>query len=117
MYSKMAAKRILQVVFTAAPILAGIDKFANLMADWTIYIGPNIARMLPVTPDIMMKAIGIVEILAGGMVAFRPRVGALLVFVWLMTVTVILLIGGFYAIALRDFGLAMAALSLSFLSE
>ncbi len=105
---------LLRVGFTAAPILFGLDKFFEVMADWSTYLWSGVTAVLPVSPDAVMLAVGVVEILAGVLVAFRPRIGGYVVAAWLAGIIVnLLLVGDFYDIALRDFGLLLAALSLA----
>jgi uncharacterized membrane protein YphA (DoxX/SURF4 family) len=105
---------ILRVGFTVAPILFGLDKFTNLLIDWDRYLAPAIVEALPGTAPQLMYVVGVVEILAGLVVAFRPRFGGYLVAAWLGGIIINLLIqGGFFDIALRDFGLQLGALSLA----
>ena len=105
---------LLRVGFTAAPILFGLDKFANVMVDWSVYLAPWINDILPGSADQAMYVIGVVEIVAGLAVALRPRYGALLVAAWLGGIIVNLLTySGYYDIALRDFGLMLGALTLA----
>ena len=105
---------LLRVGFTVAPILFGLDKFANVMVDWSVYLAPWINDILPGSADQAMYAIGVVEILAGLAVAVRPRYGALLVAAWLGGIILNLLTySGYYDIALRDFGLMLGALTLA----
>jgi uncharacterized membrane protein YphA (DoxX/SURF4 family) len=105
---------ILRTAFTVAPILFGLDKFANVMVDWSIYLAPWINDILPGSADDAMYAIGVIEIIAGLCVALRPRYGALLVAAWLGGIIINLLTySGYYDIALRDFGLMLGALTLA----
>ena len=105
---------LLRIGFTVAPILFGLDKFANVMVDWSVYLAPWINDILPGSADQAMYAIGVVEILAGLAVAVRPRYGALLVAAWLGGIILNLLsYSGYYDIALRDFGLMLGALTLA----
>jgi hypothetical protein len=105
---------LLRIGFTVAPILFGLDKFANVMVDWSIYLAPWINDILPGSADDAMYAIGVIEIIAGLCVALRPRYGALLVAAWLGGIIVNLLTySGYYDIALRDFGLMLGALALA----
>jgi hypothetical protein len=104
----------LRTTFTVAPILFGLDKFANLLVDWPIYLAPWIDDLVPGTAQEAMYAVGVIEIVAGVVVAFLPRFGGMLVAAWLAGIIVNLLtIPGFYDIALRDFGLFVAALALA----
>jgi uncharacterized membrane protein YphA (DoxX/SURF4 family) len=105
---------LLRTVFTVAPVVFGLDKFANVLVDWPGYLAPVINDVVPGTGQQAMYAVGIVEVLAGLAVAILPRYGALLVAAWLAGIIVnLLLIPGYYDIALRDFGLLVAALALS----
>ncbi len=108
------AFQILRFTFTVAPIIAGLDKFVRLLANWEMYLAPQIAGILPVPPQTFMMIVGVVEVIAGAIVAFRPQIGGWIVAVWLWGIILNLLISGsFYDIALRDFGLSLAALSLA----
>jgi uncharacterized membrane protein YphA (DoxX/SURF4 family) len=105
---------MLRTVFTVAPILFGLDKFANVLTDWPRYLAPGINDIVPGTAQQAMYAVGVVEILAGIAVALVPRYGALLVAAWLAGIMAnLLIIGDFYDVALRDFGLFVAALALA----
>jgi hypothetical protein len=104
----------LRVGFVVAPILFGLDKFTNLLADWTAYLAPAIDRLVPGSASSAMVAVGVVEIVAGLVVAVRPKVGGYLVAAWLAgIITNLLLLGSHYDIALRDLGLLLAALALA----
>jgi hypothetical protein len=104
----------LRVGFVVAPILFGLDKFTNLLVDWTTYLAPAIDRLVPGSASGAMLAVGVVEIVAGLVVAVRPKVGGYLVAAWLAGIIGnLLLLGGHYDIALRDFGLLLAALALA----
>lgn len=108
------AYQILHVAFTAAPIIAGIDKFFHLLANWEMYLAPQVARALPIPAHQFMLIAGVVEIIAGLIVAVKPRIGAYIVGVWLLGIIVNLLLNGtFYDIALRDFGLMLGAFALA----
>lgn len=111
------AFQLLHFGFTVAPILAGLDKYFDLMVNWDMYVAPWIARIVGNTHAFMMF-VGAVEIIAGIIVAVRPRWGAYLVALWLLGIIVNLLsFSGYYDIALRDFGLLLAALALGRLSD
>ncbi|MGV9746714.1 hypothetical protein ACWDTG_17625 [Rhodococcus zopfii] len=100
----------LRTVFTVAPILFGLDKFTNLMTDWPGYLAPWIDGILPGTAQQAMYLVGVIEIAAGIVVAVAPRVGARIVVAWLAGIIVNLLTySGYYDVALRDFGLLVAA--------
>lgn len=105
---------VLRVGFAALPILFGLDKFANVMTNWTKYLAPQIDHIVPGTAHQAMLAVGVVEIVAGIVVAVLPRFGGPLVALWLAGIIVnLLLIGGYYDVALRDFGLLVAAVGLT----
>jgi len=105
---------LLRIGFTVAPIVFGLDKFANLLVDWTQYLAPWIDRIVPGDAAAFMAVVGVVEIVAGLVVAFAPRFGGYLVAAWLGGIIVNLVTyPGFYDIALRDFGLLVGALALA----
>ncbi|WP_448619956.1 hypothetical protein [Geodermatophilus sp. URMC 65] len=105
---------LLRTVFTVAPIAFGLDKFANLLTDWPGYLAPWIDDLVPGTAQQAMYAVGIVEIVAGVVVAVAPRFGGWLVAAWLGGIIVDLLtVPGFYDVALRDAGLLVAAVALA----
>ena len=105
---------ILRTGFVVAPILFGLDKFTNLLTDWTAYLAPAVDRLIPGTAATAMVAVGVIEIVAGLVVAVRPKVGGYLVAAWLAGIIGnLLLLGDRYDVALRDFGLLLAALALA----
>jgi len=105
---------LLRTVFTVAPIVFGLDKFANVLTDWPTYLAPWIDGIVPGTAQQAMYAVGVVEVVAGVVVAVIPRFGGWLVAAWLFGIIVNLLTyPGFYDIALRDFGLLVAAVALA----
>jgi hypothetical protein len=104
--------------FAALPIIAGFDKFFHLLVNWDRYLAPQATQVLPVSGHTFMLAVGVIEIAAGLLVALRPRIGAYVVALWLWGIIInLLLIPGFYDIALRDFGLSVGALALARLSR
>ena len=108
---------LLRTVFTVAPVLFGLDKFTNLLTDWTMYLAPVVTSVVPLPAQTVMYIVGGVEILAGVMVALRPRFGSELVAAWLLGIIInLIVLGNFYDVALRDFGLLVAALALNRLS-
>ena len=112
------AYQILHVAYTIAPLAAGIDKFFHWLVNWDQYLAPAVARMSPVPAHTFMLGVGIVEIIAGVLVAVAPRVGAWIVAAWLFGIIVnLLLIPAYFDIALRDFGLALGAIALARLAE
>lgn len=109
---------ILRTGFTVAPILFGLDKFANLLVDWPTYLAPWIADIVPGSNQAAMYAVGVIEIVAGVAVALAPRFGGWLVAGWLVGIIVNLLtIPGHYDIALRDFGLLLGAVAVARLAQ
>jgi hypothetical protein len=109
---------ILRTAFTVAPILFGLDKFANLLVDWPAYLAPWINDLVPGSAQTVMYAVGAIEIVAGVAVSLAPRFGAWLVAGWLAGIIVNLLtIPDYFDIALRDFGLLLAAVALARLAE
>jgi hypothetical protein len=110
---------LLRIAFTVAPILFGVDKFAEVMiGDWPKYLAPEFNDLIPGSAQDAMYIVGGVEIAAGLVVAIVPRFGGLLVAAWLAGIIVSLLLVGSYAdIALRDFGLLLGALTLARLAS
>ena len=105
---------LLRTVFTVAPILFGLDKFFNLMTDWPGYLAPWVDKLIPGTAQQFMYVVGVIEIVAGIVVALRPRIGAVVVALWLAgIITNLLILGNYYDVALRDFGLLIGALALN----
>jgi uncharacterized membrane protein YphA (DoxX/SURF4 family) len=109
---------LLRIGFTVAPILFGLDKFANVLVNWSQYLAPWINNIVPGSADQFMYAVGVIEIVAGILVAIRPRYGAYVVAAWLAGIIFNLVTySGYYDVALRDFGLMLGALTLGRLSE
>jgi hypothetical protein len=110
------AYKILKFAFVAALLIAGIDKFLNMLVHWEIYLSPMVSRMID--PNLFMRLVGVIEIAAAVLVVVNPRIGGMVVAFWLWGIILNLLsIPAFYDIALRDFGLSLGALALSFLSK
>ena len=109
---------ILHVGFTVAPILAGLDKFTHLLVNWDQYLPGAVANASPIQAHTLMLIVGVVEIVAGIGVWLKPRIFAYVVAAWLVVIIInLLLIPGYFDIALRDFGLFLAALALARLSQ
>jgi hypothetical protein len=106
---------LLRIGFTVAPILFGLDKFAEILTDdWARYLAPAFDDILPGSADDAMAIVGVVEVAAGVVVAVAPRYGSLLVAGWLGGIIVnLLIVGGYGDVALRDFGLMLGALTLA----
>jgi hypothetical protein len=112
------AFRLLHLGFVAAPILAGLDKFFHLLVNWDQYVPSVVARISPIGVHQLMLVVGVIEIVAGIGVAFKPRLFSYVVAGWLVVIiTNLLLIPGYFDVALRDFGLFLAALALARLSQ
>jgi len=108
--------------FTALPVIAGLDKFASMLTNWNQYLAPQIGSFVvnhtPFTVSQVMMGVGAVEVLAGLLVALRPRIGAFVVAGWLAAIVVNLGMGAhFFDIALRDIGLMLSALTLGMLAR
>jgi hypothetical protein len=111
------AYHILHVGYTVLPILAGIDKFTHFLVHWDQYLSPVFAGMLPVSGPVFMQIVGVIEIVAGILVFFKPRIGGYVVAFWLWGIIINLISGGSYLdIALRDFGLSLGAIALAMLA-
>lgn len=109
---------LLRTIFTVAPILFGLDKFFNVLVDWQQYLAPWIDDIVPGDAGQAMLAVGVIEIVAGVLVALRPAIGGYVVAAWLLGIIVNLVtMGEYYDVALRDFGLLVAALALARLAS
>lgn len=105
---------LLRTAFTLAAVVFGLDKYFDVLTDWQQYLAPTFDDIVPGTAHQAMLAVGVVEIAAGVLVALRPHVGGYVVAAWLAGIMLnLLLIPGFYDVALRDFGLFVAALALA----
>ena len=109
---------LIRLGFIIAPIAFGLDKFANVLVDWDVYLAPEFTDLFSAEADTLMYFVGAIEIVAGLVVAFRPRFGGYLVAAWLGGIIVnLLMMADFYDIALRDLGLLLAALTLARLAQ
>jgi len=112
------AYHILRIGFTAAPILAGIDKFTHLLVNWDQYLPSFVNRMVGGHGHELMLVAGVIEIVAGLGVFFKPKIFAYVVSAWLVLIILnLLMIPGYFDVALRDLGLALGALALARLSQ
>jgi uncharacterized membrane protein YphA (DoxX/SURF4 family) len=112
------AYRILYLAFVIAPIVAGIDKFFHFLVNWDQYLPPFVNSLVGGHGHELMLVVGVIEIVAGLGVAFKPRVFAYVVSIWLQQIVInLLLIPGYFDIALRDLGLTLGALALARLSH
>jgi hypothetical protein len=111
------AYQILHIAFTVAPVIAGIDKFFHVLVDWDQYLSPMVSRTLGIPGHTFMLGVGVVEIIAGLLVAVAPRIGGWVVGFWLCGIILNLLsIPSYFDVALRDLGLALGAFALARLS-
>ncbi|HEX6915621.1 MAG TPA: hypothetical protein VF145_10295 [Chitinophagaceae bacterium] len=109
---------ILKLTFGLVPIAAGADKFMHLLVNWDQYLAPAIANLLPFAPHTFMLIVGVIEIIAGVVVLIRPRIGSLVVCLWLACIVLNLLIGGqYFDVAVRDIVMAIGAFCLFLLSR
>lgn len=105
-------QRLLKLTYGIVPIVAGLDKFTNLLTDWPTYLGQNYRNMLPMDVTVFMKIVGVIEIIAGLLVFIQPLFGAYLVMVWLTGIALVLITGGgYYDVAVRDLVIAIGAYS------
>ncbi|WP_205503886.1 DoxX family membrane protein [Rufibacter psychrotolerans] len=112
------AYHLLRYTYALVPIVAGVDKFTHLLTNWNNYLAPAVRDLLPFSPDVFMYVVGVIEILAGVLVIIRPRLGALVVGLWLLGITLnLFLTGQYFDVAVRDAVMAVGAFSLFFLSE
>lgn len=108
------AYALLRTLFVVAPVLFGLDKFFNILTYWPTYLAPVATQIVPLSPQGFMYIVGVVEVIAGLLVAFKPRWGSVVVALWLAGIIVnLLVLGHFYDVALRDFGLLVGALALN----
>jgi hypothetical protein len=114
----LQAYRILHIGFAALPIIAGVDKFTHFLVEWDKYLAPIVTDVLPVTAETFMLVVGVIEVVAGLLVAAAPGIGGFVVAAWLWGIIMnLLLVPGYYDIALRDFGLSLGALALALLAR
>jgi uncharacterized membrane protein YphA (DoxX/SURF4 family) len=111
--------RTMRVAFGLMPLLAGLDKFFNLLTHWPKYIAPALAHAVPMTPQHFMYLVGVIEIVAGLAMLLTPwtKVFAYVVAAWLVAIAANLVAGGFYDIAVRDVVMAVSAVSLARLTS
>ncbi|HUD01505.1 MAG TPA: hypothetical protein VMR37_04210 [Rhabdochlamydiaceae bacterium] len=113
------AFRILQVVFVLLPIIAGLDKFFSYLTNWSDYLSPMAWQMIDGHADAFFMVVGVIEIIAGLGVLFKPRIFAYIVSAWLLLIVInLLILGGlYYDVALRDIGLMFSAFALGKLAQ
>ena len=111
------ATAILKWTYGLVPIVAGADKFMHILTDWDKYLAPAIANMLPFSASSFMSMVGIIEIIAGVLVLIKPKIGSLVVALWLTGIALnLLLTGQYFDVAVRDLVMAIGAFSLYLLS-
>ena len=109
---------LLKLTFTIVSIVAGLDKFLNILCDWTQYINPILLDMLPFSGATFMMIVGVIEIAAGVLVFLKPKIGGLVVASWLTLIALSLLVGWHYAdVAVRDLVMAISAFSMARLAR
>jgi uncharacterized membrane protein YphA (DoxX/SURF4 family) len=107
-------QNVLRLTFGIVPIISGLDKFTNFLANWPGYLETHITGMLPVRAIVFMKVVGVIEIVAGIIVLIRPLVGAYIVMIWLICIALQLIVGGhFFDVAVRDLVMAIGAFTLA----
>ena len=109
---------LLKWTYGLVPIIAGADKFAHLLTDWHKYLAPVVTDILPLQPHTFMYIVGVIEIIAGILVFIKPKLGGLIVGLWLLGIVInLLLTGEYYDVAVRDAVMAIGAFSLSMLAD
>jgi hypothetical protein len=112
------AYQILHIAFTIAPIVAGADKFVHFLTNWDLYLAPIVPQVTGLSAHTFMLGVGAIEMVAGLLVAFLPRVGGYVVGLWLCGIIVnLLMIPGYFDVALRDLGLALSAFAFARLAD
>lgn len=110
-------QQVLKLTFSIVPVVAGLDKFTNLLTNWSSYLVTD-SNFLPVDPPTFLKAVGVIEIVAGLIVLLRPLTGAYIVMIWLICIALQLMIGGQYLdVAVRDLVMAIGAYTLAQLTK
>jgi uncharacterized membrane protein YphA (DoxX/SURF4 family) len=110
-------KTLLKFTYGLVPIVAGADKFTDLLTNWEQYLHPGLKSMLPFSPHVFMMIVGVIEIIAGILVLVKTQFGAYLVSIWLLLIALTLLASGNYLdVAVRDIVMAIGAFSLAKLS-
>lgn len=109
---------LLKITFGIVPIVAGVDKFTNILTNWEQYLNPALVDLLPFSASVFMMIVGVIEIVAGGIVLKKPEIGGYIVSAWLTAIALTLLLGFNYVdVAVRDLVMAIAALSMARLSK
>ncbi len=109
-----SVRMVLKFTFGVVPIVAGLDKFTDLLTNWDMYLHPGIASMLPFSVHLFMQIVGVIEVVAGIIVLAKPTVGGYIVMAWLICIALTLLASGKYLdVAVRDLVMAIGALSMA----
>ena len=107
------ATQTLRITYGLLPILAGLDKFMHLLTDWNQYLAPIVTNVIPVSPGSFMNVVGVIEIIAGIIVFVRPKLGSIIVGIWLIAIAInLLLTGQYFDVAVRDVVMAIGAFCL-----
>lgn len=110
-------KTILKYTFGVVPIVAGLDKFTNVLTDWSSYLAPWMTNIIPISASSFMMIIGVIEIIAGILVFKKTKIGAYVVMAWLLAIALTLVLGGkYFDVAVRDIVMAIAAYCLALLT-
>jgi len=116
--NKSLVIKTLKYTYAIVPIVAGLDKFTNLLTDWSHYLTTDMSSFMPFEAKTFMMIVGVVEIVAGSLVIFRPKIGSLVVMAWLIVISLTLFLSGHYFdVAIRDLVMAVGAFSFYKLSE
>ena len=108
----------LRIVFGIVPIVAGADKFTDLLTNWDMYLHPGIASMLPFSVHTFMQIVGVIEIIAGIIVLIKPELGGYIVMIWLICIALQLIASGkYFDVAVRDLVMAISAMSMARLTR
>ncbi|WP_299399395.1 DoxX family membrane protein [uncultured Gelidibacter sp.] len=111
-------KTLLKYTFGLVPIVAGLDKFTNILTNWSQYLSDGMAAMLPFEPSVFMMIVGVIEVVAGVLLFTKTQFGAYLVSLWLVLIALtLILIGSYLDVAVRDIVMAIGAFSLAKLTE
>ncbi|MDD8018739.1 MAG: hypothetical protein PHP42_10235 [Bacteroidota bacterium] len=108
---------ILRITFGIVPIVAGLDKFTNLLVQWDKYLSPQLQSMLPFSSRIFMSVVGVIEIAAGLILLKFTKLGSYIVMAWLVSIALVLITGGMYDVAVRDIVMAITAFVLAKLTD
>ena len=113
-----SVQTVLRFTFGLVPIVAGLDKFTDILVNWDTYLHPGIASMLPFAAHTFMEIVGVIEIIAGVIVLIRPVIGGYIVMAWLWCIAIQLIASGkFFDVAVRDVVMGIGAMSLARLSK